>query len=200
METTGKPFAELSRLQDLASQLQKDTVCLSVDAIQDILGHLEAMNVTRNLLKKSRVKKALKRASKSFPKEHRLVERSEKLLKAWEEISTKAKQAKALRRSTRARSRVNYKELSVKEQEKVENAAPSVQEDAEEDGELSVPVYRKRLIVGRKELYKDPPVLPPMEVRVLDDRKPVPERDAATMEFHFPDYPHFRPNLSPKEV
>eukprot|EP00747_Dinoflagellata_sp_TGD_P121352 gnl/TRDRNA2_/TRDRNA2_173410_c0_seq2.p1 gnl/TRDRNA2_/TRDRNA2_173410_c0~~gnl/TRDRNA2_/TRDRNA2_173410_c0_seq2.p1 ORF type:complete len:283 (+),score=58.37 gnl/TRDRNA2_/TRDRNA2_173410_c0_seq2:50-898(+) len=75
---------------------------------------------------------------------------------------------------------------------------------------LSVQEYRDRLKDqgkyedakpggrARDNCLKDPPELPPV-VRIEATKAPLPERDAEGF-FHFPDFPAFRPNLSPKQV
>mmetsp|Transcript_8110 Transcript_8110/g.12035 ORF Transcript_8110/g.12035 Transcript_8110/m.12035 type:complete len:364 (+) Transcript_8110:103-1194(+) len=81
--------------------------------------------------------------------------------------------------------------------------AKTIQADGLSDnGAVSFPptvaVYRARLVKYKKELYKDPPVLPP-RVEVYEERKPVPKR-AKNGELIFEDHKDFRPNLTPEEV
>lgn len=60
--------------------------------------------------------------------------------------------------------------------------------------------FRERLASQKKELYKDPPVLPPAGAQVLSKLEPLPTRSKDTGELKFADQPKFRPNLTPKEV
>lgn len=50
-----------------------------------------------------------------------------------------------------------------------------------------------------KDIYKDPPVLPP-KVEVLLETKSEPIRDPETKVLIFPDFDEFRPNMTPEEV
>ncbi|KAJ1450851.1 hypothetical protein M885DRAFT_414235, partial [Pelagophyceae sp. CCMP2097] len=64
----------------------------------------------------------------------------------------------------------------------------------------SVAAYRALMLKQRKEMYKDPPVLPPTAVKVLDKRAPEMQRDEKTGLLKCADYKDFTPNLSPAEV
>ena len=107
------------------------------------------------------------------------------------------------RSSKRRRTAVaSYKEPSdrvvveeVEEEEEVKAAA-------EDETGLTVKAYRSRLVKTGKELYKDPPMLPPAGVAVTGEigSAPAPKRDAKTGRFSFSDHPEFKPNLSPEEV
>lgn len=81
------------------------------------------------------------------------------------------------------------------EREKVEEKEVKV----EMRGTLTIQEYRTRLISHKKELYKDPPVLPVL-ASLLEEKKPVPTRDKATGRLKFADYPNFQPNLTPREI
>lgn len=58
--------------------------------------------------------------------------------------------------------------------------------------------YRSVLVEQRKEMYKDPPALPPLQVELLE-RKPMMERESDGV-LIAADFPEFRPNLSPAQV
>ena len=77
-------------------------------------------------------------------------------------------------------------------------------EDGSSSSSLTVKAYKNRLVRDHKELYKDPPVLPPLDcfetVSISTGEIVVPRREKKTGEFHFKDFPKFTPNLSPKEV
>lgn len=62
----------------------------------------------------------------------------------------------------------------------------------------SVREYHDRLVKQKKELYKNPPQLPP-KVYVYDERKPLPAR-SSDGHLVFPDHPTFRPNLTPADM
>ena len=57
-----------------------------------------------------------------------------------------------------------------------------------------------KLVSKGKELYKDPPCLPPAGVKEKPSRAAAPTRDAKTGRWHFASHPRFQPNLSPEEV
>lgn len=96
----------------------------------------------------------------------------------------------------RAAAHVNYKEPG--------NAIEDVQtpdtsnKKARTGTDERVGDYRRLLIKQKKELYKDPPCLPP-PVRVLDHRMPQMSR-GKDGKLSCPDFPEFKPNLTPAEV
>merc|ERR1711907_133315 len=97
-----------------------------------------------------------------------------------------------LRKSSRKKAKVDYKEKS--------ESDLNVSENAIEVTKTCTPVkrYRELLIKQKKELYKDPPALPP-EAVVLKGTAKAPQRSASG-EYVFSDYASFRPNISPSEV
>mmetsp|Transcript_15824 Transcript_15824/g.60257 ORF Transcript_15824/g.60257 Transcript_15824/m.60257 type:complete len:223 (+) Transcript_15824:97-765(+) len=111
------------------------------------------------------------------------------------------------RRSKRARKAVNYKEpteslagLKAPALEDEASEEAFAEEEEGEEGSLTVREYRSRLVKHDKELYKDPPVLPILNVEILPPCEEPVTRHAKTRVFMFPDHPEFRPNLSPEEV
>lgn len=81
----------------------------------------------------------------------------------------------------------------------------------------SITVYRSRLISQKKEIYKDPPVLPPPSIIIESDFCPLPKRNSSTGECSFVLSPtqlslsssesklqqyikDFKPNRTPEEV
>lgn len=89
-----------------------------------------------------------------------------------------------------------------KQESKANATAKSSEADVSSEGASSFPpsvdVYRARLVKYRKELYKNPPVLPP-RVQVYEERKAAPKRNK-NGELIFSDHKDFRPNLTPEEV
>jgi len=76
-----------------------------------------------------------------------------------------------------------------------------------EDLPKSIIEYKNRLVKQRKEMYKDPPVLPPDIIVVYDETYPEPTRKKSTGELTFqgPEdismlLKTFHPNLTPEEV
>ena len=109
----------------------------------------------------------------------------------------------AERMSKRRRTVVSYKEPSdrvvAEEEEEDEEEVPEEEETVGDA--LTVKTYRARLVRAGKELYKDPPCLPPAQVAERPGKKaPPPKRDSKTGRFTFADHPEFKPNLSPEEV
>ena len=63
----------------------------------------------------------------------------------------------------------------------------------------SLPEYHRRLISQKKEIYKNPPELPPLDITVSSKVQPLPKR-APNGDIIFEDHKEFRPNISPEEV
>jgi len=59
--------------------------------------------------------------------------------------------------------------------------------------------YHERLIREKKEIYKNPPELPPLDITIELEWKSLPKR-AANKDIIFDDRKDFRPNHSPEEV
>jgi len=99
------------------------------------------------------------------------------------------------RASSRKRAKVDYKEKGegdLSADEKDEDVAKAC-------GSTSVKGYRDLLLKQKKEMYKDPPQLPP-DAEVTSKSSSLPTRDAVTGEYQFKGFPQFKPNLSPAEV
>lgn len=73
---------------------------------------------------------------------------------------------------------------SWKEAAKQESATQKSDETGEGTGEKALPasvaVYRARLIGQKKDMYKEPPVLPPQSITIETSMSPLPKRDKAT--------------------
>ena len=63
----------------------------------------------------------------------------------------------------------------------------------------SLPEYHQRLISQKKEIYKNPPELPPLDITVSTETKPLPKR-ASNGNVIFEDHKEFMPNKSPEEI
>lgn len=98
-------------------------------------------------------------------------------------------------------------------QESVTNNSPDDEEEASGPGgnmlPTSVSMYRSRLTSQSKQMYKDPPVLPPVSVVIEQTTCPLPKRDKKTGMLTFQAgededlkrlLKDFRPNLTPEEV
>lgn len=67
----------------------------------------------------------------------------------------------------------------------------------------SVTDFRARLITQKKELYKDPPSFPPINITIVSNVAPLPTRNTKTGELSFELLPRdvvFTPNRTPEEV
>jgi hypothetical protein len=91
------------------------------------------------------------------------------------------------RRSGRKRPPVDYRDDKPLEALYVEES-----EDQDDDSAGGGGKGKKKKLSGPSQASKYAPL-------VLDERKPVPEKNGQG-ELVFEDYPHFRPNLTPKEV
>jgi hypothetical protein len=78
-------------------------------------------------------------------------------------------------------------------------SVPTTTKMATTNAPWTVASYRSALVKQKKDIYKDPPTLPPWPVNVLSTRQTLPVRNTRS-ELIFPDFPNFRPNLTPKEV
>merc|ERR1711990_745605 len=108
----------------------------------------------------------------------------------------KSPPASAVRVSSRKKTKVDYREKSEAD---ISNPAEDEGHVSASCGSSGVKAYRDLLVAQKKELYKDPPQLPPV-ASLLSRAGCEPSLDGKTGEFGFKDYPDFRPNLSPKEV
>jgi len=63
----------------------------------------------------------------------------------------------------------------------------------------NVAVYKERMVRHHKELYKDPPVLPPHPITIQEKWKDPPKR-TKNGDYVFEDFADFTPNRSPEEI
>lgn len=111
-----------------------------------------------------------------------------------------------LRATTQDKTRVSKKRKVESDDDTPQETTPNKsQKSAKSDSKAestgfpqSTSDYRSRIISQKKELFKDPPSMPPTS-EVLPTRQSAPKR-RPDGEFVFADHPNFRPNLSPKEV
>ena len=187
--------AAVDVLQKIGSDLRKvavDSSSPSVEICEDLISVLEKREGTMTiaLLEKSRVGNNLGKALKAFKRHKRtdgpqwsqLIGRSERILSTWK--SMVAEEGKKGR--SKASADVNAVGLP-----------------------KTVTEYKNRLVKYNKELYKNPPVLPPSAVTVETINVGLPKRDKKTGALRFPagrnkagysKLPDFRPNRTPEEV
>jgi len=86
--------------------------------------------------------------------------------------------------------------------EKQENEKTKKKKDTTEDPggyPSTVAIYRNRLQTQKKEMFKDPPVMPPSPVEIQKSNAPQPRR-RQNGEVNLERFPHFVPNRTPEEV
>ena len=161
----------------LASRLSKEIIdhptAPEVDVCIDLLEELKEIKITMSLLEKSKLGKYLTKSVKAFKRHqrtestsggntaedwNRAIEISSKLLGEWKQTAEKEAKSKTAK--------------------KVQNAKlPGLPKNASE--------YRLRLVTQKKEMYKDPPVLPLPTVVIESEKCPLPKRNKSTGELSF---------------
>ena len=153
----------------LANRLSKEIVDHSdvpdADACIDLLEELKKVTITMALLEKSKIGKYLTKLVKAFKRHKRTegtdaetswnnaIEISTELLEKWKKIADKEAKSKTAK--------------------KVQNSKqPGLPKNASE--------YRVRLVTQKKDMYKDPPVLPPATIAIESEYCPLPKRDKST--------------------
>ena len=145
----------------------------NAEACIDLLGELKKLKITMALLETSKIGKLLTKSVKTFKRHkrtestsgggaakqwERAIELSTDLLETWKKIADK--------------------EIKSKTAKKTQNAKlPGLPKNASE--------YRVRLVTHKKEMYKDPPVLPPPAIIVESEKCPLPKRNKASGELSF---------------
>jgi len=102
---------------------------------------------------------------------------------------------------------------SSKKKNETEQPADNEDEDPVDTPPSSVAQYLSRLKRHQKDLYKNPPVLPPSGIVVYEERAPLPQRDPKTLRLRFAAaksddaattkqliQEQFRPNATPEEI
>jgi len=169
----------------------------NAEACIDLLGELKKLKITMALLETSKIGKLLTKSVKTFKRHkrtestsgggaakqwERAIELSTDLLETWKKIADK--------------------EIKSKTAKKTQNAKlPGLPKNASE--------YRVRLVTHKKEMYKDPPVLPPPAIIVESEKCPLPKRNKASGELSFVCgedtaikalLKDFHPNRTPEDV
>lgn len=189
-------------LVDIGKSLTSDVINESnpsIERCQELVGALEEESnknrMTVVILQKSQIGVTLGKTVKAIRRHKRVAERSEdwatvmdscqRLLSSWKEAT---KQETADKKQA-------------EEEEEVEtggNALPT-----------SVSMYRSRLTSQSKDMYKDPPLLPPASITIEESTCPLPKRDKKTGMLSFQAgrdgelkklLKDFRPNRTPEEV
>jgi hypothetical protein len=186
LDNEGEP--SLDRCQDLLQAIEQETA--------------EPEKMTIAVMEKTLMGKIFGKSIKSFKRHQRtasgvsnsqqqwqvLIDRSERLMSTWKDSV--------------------QKEAAVSAQKKKgDNKRDTIDADDEGEGGVDIPgypknvrVYHARLVKHKKDLYKDPPVLPPHPITVVEGEwKDLPKRKKSG-DFSFEGHPDFTPNRSPKDI
>lgn len=179
-ETVESSDPSIERCKDILISLEKDFTPMTVKMLE--------ITKVGKLLTKSL--KGLKRIQRSGDSEWReITTMCESLLQSWKDSSEK--EIEEMKRRHKRRE----------EEEEVEKHSDGLP--------TSVSAYKARLVKQRKEIYKDPPALPPEAIVVYPGRCSLPTRNKKNRTFHFEALPDsdetlsislFQPNLSPLEI
>jgi len=187
-------------MQILTKRLTKEVLDdknsdIDVSACLEILKELSQVQVTKVLLETTSLGKLLTKSIRVFKRQKRACD-TDAGRKEWEAIMTKANNL------------MDKWKKAVQEEEKREK------EDilSKEGPPKSATEYRTRLMAQKKDMYKDPPALPPLNVTIDESKTyPPPKRNKETGELTFcpgDDYDaktktmlkDFHPNRTPEEV
>lgn len=186
----------LLKLSELLSKEAIDNVTPRSENCLDLLLELkkETPNITISILEKTKIGKLLTRSSKSFKRHKRKASSTESI--DWE----------------RAIQSCNgliegWKEIALKETE-VAKRTKKEMKSSEPGPPRTVAEYRTRLVTQKKDMYKDPPVMPPPDIKVEAKALGFPKRDKKTGNLSFTAndtkvkalLKDFHPNRSPEEV
>ena len=194
--------ASVEALQRIGKQLKKtvlDNPTPSPESCKDFIDALQKEgSVSIVVLEQSKIGNSLAKAIKSFKRHKRtdgeawmpLIEQSEKILARWKQSvadenasRNKAKKVKAASMATAAAKATGLPK--------------------------TVTEYKTRLMKHNKEMYKNPPVLPPSKVSIEETNVGFPKRDKKTGQLKFEPgddssrytkLGDFRPNRTPEEV
>lgn len=185
----------------LATRLSKEIIdhCDEPDvgACIDLLEELKQINITMSLLEKSKIGKYLTKSVKVFKRHKRTegtsgldgaaswnnaIEMSTELLEKWKKTADKEAKSKTAKKSQNTKQ-------------------PGLPKNASE--------YRARLVSQKKDMYKDPPVLPLPTIVIESEKCPIPKRNKSTGELTFVSgedssiqslLKDFHPNRTPEDV
>mmetsp|Transcript_44705 Transcript_44705/g.45344 ORF Transcript_44705/g.45344 Transcript_44705/m.45344 type:complete len:366 (+) Transcript_44705:1-1098(+) len=190
----------------LATRISKE-VCdhpstPSSDVCLDLFEELKKVTITMLLLEKTKIGKLVTKSIKVI-KRHKRTETGADELKKWERSldlltglldNWKEIADKETDTQSKAKTTMNNKNLQ-------DTKRPGLPKNATE--------YRNRLVTQKKDMYKDPPVLPPSSIVTESTKCPLPKRDKTTDALSFlagedtsiqAVLKDFHPNRSPEDV
>lgn len=190
------------RIHTLGEKINKEvleTDIPDVEVCRDLVLELckeSKGNMTLEILEKTKIGKLLTKSIKSFNR-HRRTANAE-ATKEWEQVISDASK---LRDEWKAAA---DQEANTKAKKKPKSPSYSTEPGLPQNSEE----YRKRLLVQKKEMYKDPPVMPPLSIEIEGKTHPLPKRDKKTglLTFTANDsdvknmLKDFQPNRTPEEV
>lgn len=161
----------------LATRISKE-VCdhpstPSIDACLDLFGELRKVKITMLLLEKTKIGKLVTKSIKVI-KRHKRTETGADELKKWE---------RSLDLLTGLLE--NWKEIADKEAKSKTTKNNNLQDTKRPGLPKNTTEYRSRLVTQKKDMYKDPPVLPPSSIVIESAKCPLPERNKTTGELSF---------------
>lgn len=190
---------------DLARALLDEVVDATAPAperARDVLAALEkearneARPVTLAVLASSNVGKALTKTAKACKRHRRTAAADEK--PEWDAALSAAETLLA-----------QFKAAATREAQRAAATKPAVEAATADGLPASAADYKTRLVRQKKEMYKDPPALPPQHVAIEASRAALPKRNKATGELTFvcgeddairEALRDFHPNRTPEEV
>jgi hypothetical protein len=191
-------------LVDIGKSLTADVVDApnpSIERCQELVGALEQEvgtdGMTVTLLKSTSIGVTLGKTVKAIRRHKRVADST---TEDWSTVMDSCQRLLSSWKET-AKQEASQKKGSDEEEEEVEtggNALPS-----------SVSAYRQRLVSQKKDMYKDPPVLPPASIAIETTKCPLPKRDKKTGMLTFQAGENdelktmlkdFHPNRTPEEV
>jgi hypothetical protein len=193
---------------DLLNNLKKITV---IGAEKDDKSETQNRGITISILNETKIGLSLNKLLKSFRRFRRsndndsgnqwrdCMDISQQLLDSWKDTVKKERESSATIPSS----------ADGGGEEENANDSPGATLPS------SVGVYKSRLITHKKEMYKDPPALPPASINIESTHYPLPKRNSSTGELTFNLSTHqknlsesklqqyikdFKPNRTPEEV
>lgn len=189
------------RIAQLAESLNKEALenpSPDVDKCSDLILALskETKNMSMEILESSKIGKFLNKSIKSFKRHKRTTSEGESL--GWQDVIANSTNLLAV-----------WKEKADQEAKTKQKTKTSPKDFTTKTGlARTVAEYRTRLVAQRKEMYKDPPVLPPKTVLVESEycKPPKRQKDTGSLTFTCNDpgvkalLKDFKPNRTPEEV
>lgn len=191
-------------LVDIGKSLTTDVVDApnpSIERCQELVGALEQEvgtdGMTVALLKSTSIGVTLGKTVKAVRRHKRVADST---TEDWSTVMDSCQRLLSSWKET-AKQEASQKKGSDEDEEEMEtggNALPS-----------SVSAYRQRLLSQKKDMYKDPPVLPPASIMIETTKCPLPKRDKKTGILTFEAGENdelktmlkdFHPNRTPEEV